>query len=127
MERSRKFFLTALIILLIAQFFDYGFATDTAYLFNWIWKGRRFVSYSYAVTGWERNSWFDAAIPIFIYLFYKSPRKTWVYIIGFCFIVLLGWAGEFGGTMGFISIVIAAYALYLRFKETKKSNPATKS
>jgi hypothetical protein len=121
MEKSRKWFLAALGVLLIAQFFQYGTTPENRSVFDMVWKARYYKQVDVPQTGFERNSIFAIAIPILLYLFYKSQRSLFIYLVSFGIMLILGWAGDSGGQIGFISLLIALYALYLRWREPAKT------
>lgn len=125
-EKSRKYLLAAIALLFFSQFFQYDSDWFTpgwySYSSGYYYGGY----YHYGETGWQYHGWAGAGlIGAAAYYFYKSQRKIRDYYIVLPIIVLLGFGGSTGGTLGFFAMLIAGYATYTRWKEVKAEKAAT--
>ncbi len=115
MKKSQKFMVGAYVLVFIAQFFAFG--TSSYYYTT---KGGGFSLLNEAKVennGWYYHPWYlGIAMAIVAYIFYsQSPKVGW-YWAAAVFCLALG----FGGLLGFVSIGLAGYAVYLKIKESKK-------
>ena len=115
LQKSQKFMLYAYLLLFVAQFFSFGnesyYYTTTGGGFTLLNEAK--VGYN----GWHYHPWY-IFLPLFglvLYAFYtRIPKITWWWVaLAFCVI-----AG-FGGLLGFVSMIVAGYAVYQRRKEQK--------
>ena len=115
LKRSQKFMLYAYVLVFVAQFFYFG---SGSYFYTT--RGGGFTLYNEAkvnYNGWYYHSWWFVLLimAVVLYTFYnRSPKVGW-YWAAFVVCILLG----FGGILGFVSMIVAGYAVYLKRKEDK--------
>lgn len=123
MEKPRKFMLYSIGLLFLSQFFKYD--SDWAISPSFDYSTNRFTSTGYyyqAETGWGYHGWVGGLIIglLAFFFYFRNPRLR-SYWIALPFIMILAFGGSTGGAMGFISMLIAGYAIYLKRKEQKLS------
>jgi hypothetical protein len=119
-EKSRKYILYAIALLFVSQFFNYDsdwFIPPSYSYYSGYWYG----GYAhYGESGWQYHGWLGAGlIAVSAYYFYKKQRLLRSYFLVLPVVIILGFGGNTGGTMGFFAMLLAAYAVYTRRKEIK--------
>ncbi len=127
METSRKIILSAIALLFISQFFQYGATGHTTMTMDF---GRNLIYGGLPYggeTGWALHSWwfYMPLMGLFAYLFYTSCRPVTIYWACIVLFILTALGSGFGSILGGISILIYGYAVYKKIKENTDSKPLT--
>jgi hypothetical protein len=121
MATSRKIMLAALLTLFFSQFLRYEPGGHTTMTMD-LGRNLTYGGLPYAgQTGWQLH-WFSFLAPLIIfeaYLFYSSARRMYVYVLALVVCVLFGLGSNYGGTLGFVSILITLTAILFRWREPK--------
>ena len=115
LKRSQKFMVAAYILVFIAQFFTFGFSS---YYVSTTGGGMILTNeYKVEQNGWHYHHWFYGIVMAAIaYIFFtKSPHVGWYWAAAVVCLIL-----GLGGWLGLVSIGLAGYAVYLKYKERKK-------
>lgn len=114
LKKSQKFMVTAYVLVFIAQFFNFG---TSSYFYST--HGGGFTLFNEAKVennGWYYHPWyFGIVMGVVAYIFYTRYPKTAWYWAAAALCLILG----FGGILGFISIMLAGYAVYIKVKKEK--------
>ncbi len=114
MIRSQKFMVAAYGLVFIAQFFTFGYSS-----YHYTTTGGGMILSNEAKVehnGWFYHPWYFGIVMVIVaYIFYRTSPKFGWYWGAAILCLLLG----FGGLLGFVSIGLAGYAVYLKYKEQK--------
>ena len=120
LERSRKILLMSIALLFISQFFRYSSDIFSAGFYSFYHRSNVGAYYYEGGSGWSYHGWLGGLIIALAAVYFSySQRKLRDYWIVLPFIILLGFGGSVGGIMGFLSMLLAGYSIYLRRKEAK--------
>ena len=104
----------AYVIVFIAQFFNFG---TSSYFYTT--HGGGFTLFNEGKVqnnGWSYHPWYCGIVmAIVAYIFYTRYPKTIWYWAAAVFCLIMG----FGGILGFISIILAGYAVYIKVEKEK--------
>lgn len=117
-EKPRKFMLYAIGLLFLSQFFKYNADIFNPALYSY-YSNRYYGGYYYeGGSGWSYHGWLGGIIIVALAaFFYFQKPKLLYYWIALPLIIILGFGGSTGGTMGFVSMLLAGYAVWLKRKE----------
>ena len=123
MQTSRKMILLALLVLFVSQFCGYEPSGQTLLTMD---LGRNLTTGGLPYvgrTGWQLHwFWFLAPLIVFTaYLFYRSARGLYVYILALLLCILFGLGSDLGGVLGLLSILTAFAAVFVRWREGRST------